>query len=374
MKTFKQFIREYSFDSPAPKRLGVKLNPRGITQTRIMGGSAGKRGMVFRADPNPLPPGHEKNLKTYGTTITGSGSNISSTSGGMNPTVAVGKGEKKEKGLYAASAPQYISAYAGINRDEPRAWDNKTLYRGKESKDEPTTINAYKSSNFRNLPTAGERFSNHPGKPVGSTTIRNSSSFRKPFVKEKKVSDVTRTAKQLRKKDNLIGAENIDMRESSWDQMVYHATYNKKFDPKNPPAGTHFGTLHAAMERAKNLDAEDNGEPKSEGGLQVHAFKYKPTGKSMEIKDNDQELLPKRPPKGVTHITYKNDVEDPGSKSHIVYEPKDLQHIHSFKSPKFINRPDRGTMPTTPKHPIKRAVDVVDPKNVVKYKAPKWGA
>jgi hypothetical protein len=42
--------------------------------------------------------------------------------------------------------------------------------------------------------------------------------------------------------------------------------------------------------------------------------------------------------KGATHLTYKNEIEDPGSKSHVVFDTDELKHVKSFESPKFMKR------------------------------------
>lgn len=224
MKTFKQFIREYSFDSPPPKRFG-KLNKRGVTQTKVMGG-VNVRGLVFRSDDKPLPADAEKRLRTYTGSSMASGQNLTTVSGAYSPTKAPPKGQTKSKGLYALRNPRDTAFYAGIKRNEPRAADTSgVLYRPKGTKDIPTTISAYRRSNFRRLPS-GEMFSSHPGKPVGSITIQNPKLFRKStFRKEKGVQDVEKTANKLARKDKLAGAEGVNIEQfikEEKDDVWYH--------------------------------------------------------------------------------------------------------------------------------------------------------
>ncbi len=163
--------------------------------------------------------------------------------------------------------------------------------------------------------------------------------------------------------------------ESSWSKLVYHATYNPQFDPKNPPVGTHVGTLHAAMTRAHRIN-DDNARWHKESPLHVHAFKLE-KGNSVNVRDNkgdafetgahdtlakkgiinplpekkrglmggvflDRDVVPhlqsELAKKGITHLSYKNKVEDPGSTSHVVYDTSKLQHVHTFNAPKFVQR------------------------------------
>lgn len=154
--------------------------------------------------------------------------------------------------------------------------------------------------------------------------------------------------------------------ETKWGGYVYHATYND-FDPKNIKPGSHFGTLHAAMARAYS-QKEFDADPKK---LKVHAFKYNPKKGSknykiedsglghsstyilnglarkkiidsshhdMNRKDHKTHLNNILKQKNITHLTYNNKTEDPKSKSHIIYDPENLEHIHSFNAPKFIKR------------------------------------
>jgi hypothetical protein len=141
------------------------------------------------------------------------------------------------------------------------------------------------------------------------------------------------------------------IRESSWDKLVYHATYNPDFDPKKPPVGTHFGTLHAAMARARSsiYDASYGSDHRiimhSPEKLKVHAFKFNSKGgKEIRTKDDgryDPGSWWGRPPPiphGTTHEIYKNKIEDPGHDSIVVHDTKRLQYIHSFDKPKFVKR------------------------------------
>lgn len=129
------------------------------------------------------------------------------------------------------------------------------------------------------------------------------------------------------------------LRESKWSKYVYHATYDKnvKFKKDHP---TFVGSLHAAMARAHASKGN-----KSSKDLTIHAFKHEPTGKASKIKHpsmNRGESNPKRlrglMKKGSSHLSYKNEVEDPGSESRVVFNPKELKHVKSFKSPKFVDR------------------------------------
>jgi len=159
------------------------------------------------------------------------------------------------------------------------------------------------------------------------------------------------------------------IRESSWDKLVYHATYNPDFDPKKPPAGTHFGTLHAAMARGYATRSSPPNSKRRQ--LKVHAFKFTPSGKNASVPDLTpgdakqvwdhlvkKKVVDRYSPsdiKGllrggektpsyklkrnkISHVSYKNKVEDPGSTSHIVYDTKSLKHVHTFEHPAFVNR------------------------------------
>ncbi len=146
---------------------------------------------------------------------------------------------------------------------------------------------------------------------------------------------------------------------SSANKLLYHATYHPNFDPKNVLPGTHFGTLFAAMSRARNQKRHDN-----LGKLKVHAFRYNTKGKSADISDTgantsrditdelykagkitknldppsstrilkgkeeqdayrkgiDNHLHNELKKSGITHLTYKNRYEDPESTSQIIYD------------------------------------------------------
>ena len=139
--------------------------------------------------------------------------------------------------------------------------------------------------------------------------------------------------------------------ESSWDKYLYHATYGK-FNPKKIKPGSHFGTLHAAMSRAKNAEEQTewnvpgSGE-KERRKLKVYAFKYKPSGNEYKTTDQHINHLQQRDDvntpsemkgKGYSHATYENIKEDPGSTSTVVFDPENLEHVHTFKHPKFVTR------------------------------------
>jgi len=154
--------------------------------------------------------------------------------------------------------------------------------------------------------------------------------------------------------------------ESSWDKLLYHATYRDDIDPKNPPEGIHVGTLHAAMARAHQTHSPDH----KGANLKVYAFKYKPAGKSIRVKDEGSEgrtwhmdvqhqlhkkgLMGDMTPKmydtlrsntgralkkhNIGTLSYRNNTEDPGSTSRVIYDTKSLKHVHTFAKPKFIKR------------------------------------
>ena len=139
--------------------------------------------------------------------------------------------------------------------------------------------------------------------------------------------------------------------ESSWDKYLYHATYGD-FDPKNIKPGSHFETLHAAMSRAKDQIEGQSFEPtfaqKMRKKLKVYAFKYNTKGNGKEVEDKGSknyihypangEYGSKLKSQGITHLTYKNKVEDEDFTSQIIYDPENLEHVHTFKKPKFATR------------------------------------
>jgi hypothetical protein len=65
--------------------------------------------------------------------------------------------------------------------------------------------------------------------------------------------------------------------ETAWDDYLYHAT-DTEFNPKEIRAGSHLGSLHAAMARGVKHRDEDT--------RLIHAYKYKPSGKSCEVEDD----------------------------------------------------------------------------------------
>jgi hypothetical protein len=164
------------------------------------------------------------------------------------------------------------------------------------------------------------------------------------------------------------------LREMSWDNYLYHMT-SKKFKPEQIKPWSHLGSLRAAM---------GIGQMGRHGRPNIFAYKFKPKGKGVAITDKggdpeDQlddmfkELIRKkhipeprgwRPKRnddywswkgspqdmhprlkqayiekylkkqGITHLYYKNSVEDPGSRSFIVLDPeKALKPVHTFKGP-----------------------------------------
>lgn len=133
---------------------------------------------------------------------------------------------------------------------------------------------------------------------------------------------------------------------------LYHATTNKHFDPKNVPPGLHFGTKKAAQDRAKDDDVKKYGKPK------IHKFQYHPQNKGHEIPDfennvsfkihehlhkkgllskpswekankvgHDKYLKDELAKKNIHHLSYKNEHEDAGSTSHIVFDSHNLKHL-----------------------------------------------
>ncbi len=131
------------------------------------------------------------------------------------------------------------------------------------------------------------------------------------------------------------------IKESKWDKYLYHATYNN-FDPKDIRPGSHFGTLPAAMARAKQeLNDSRKWFPKKAKDLKVHVYKY--------IKKRGAKRLTNQPDPTTKHwkwkdvpknasVSYENDFEDPGSTSHVIYDTKNLKPVHTFQSPKFVKR------------------------------------
>ena len=137
----------------------------------------------------------------------------------------------------------------------------------------------------------------------------------------------------------------IPLNESSWGGLLYHATYHD-FDPKHVKPGTHFGTLHAALHRAHDEEFNDDGDSQY-AKLKIHAFKYKPSGKVKQGEDTGTSYFgkqyddPKTRGKGVSTISYINKSEAPGSVSHIVYDPENLKHVHTFNSPNKLKKYDK---------------------------------
>jgi hypothetical protein len=204
MKTFKQFIREYSFDSPPPVRSGVNLK-KGITQTKVMGGT-GMRGNVIRSDPRPLP--NKIIPRNYVTDASPNLTNQNIKSGAAPATKAPEPGFHKMKGLYADRGPKTVEPYSGIDRDEPRAWNNKKLYLNKGAKaDEPTTTTVFRRDRFKKLAT-GELFANDPGKEVGHITTQHGSQTR-GHRQEKRVPDVAKFTSRARRRGIDIEGENV---------------------------------------------------------------------------------------------------------------------------------------------------------------------
>jgi hypothetical protein len=164
------------------------------------------------------------------------------------------------------------------------------------------------------------------------------------------------------------------LNEVRWSGYLYHAT-SGAFDPKRIKQGSHLGTLKVAIRR---------GGENYEAGTKVHAYDYRPSGRSVEVEDNwgglpakdmiatqlrnrgvishdeyhnihhknperldkqgiplgvsDRKLSSLLKSKGISHLTYANKVEDKGSTSHIIYDPENLHHVHTFDSPAAVLR------------------------------------
>lgn len=154
--------------------------------------------------------------------------------------------------------------------------------------------------------------------------------------------------------------------ESSWKRALYHGT-QQEFDPTKIRPGTHFGDLGTAVERAR-----DTSYGQKNNNNKIMAYDYKPTGKSIEVKDNWKENQPERSiakqlqrkgvlrpkianfiaqrtkypqkamerflkQKGISHVTYKNHIEGDGSASTIVYDTKSLSHKKTFDKPNILD-------------------------------------
>jgi hypothetical protein len=158
--------------------------------------------------------------------------------------------------------------------------------------------------------------------------------------------------------------------ETKWDQYLYHAT-DHEFNPKEIKAGSHLGTLHAAMTRG--IGHLSGGDTRL-----VHVYKYKSKGKSVEVEDDnfgdpesdadkiagqlsrygnqhisdrDYKTVRRAPEgkkvaalgsalkkNGISSLHYKNKFEDKESTSHIIFDPENLHHVHTFNNPKYIHR------------------------------------
>ena len=152
--------------------------------------------------------------------------------------------------------------------------------------------------------------------------------------------------------------------ESSWKRALYHGT-QQEFDPTKIRPGTHFGDLGTAIQRARDRSYNLRSN-------KVMAYDFKPSGKSVEVKDDWYENQPepsiakqlqkkgvlhpkvanfiaqrtKYPQKamgrflkqkGISHVTYKNDIEGGGSPSTIVYDTKSLSHKKTFNKPNILH-------------------------------------
>jgi len=146
----------------------------------------------------------------------------------------------------------------------------------------------------------------------------------------------------------MLGFEEF-LAETKWDKYLYHATY-KDFDPKNISAHSHLGTLQSAMHRAeygKNPNLNQGREQ-----LKIHAYKHTPSGKPFITSDKKTDKMAD-PGTEYSHTQYPNAIERKGSRSTIVHEPKDLEHVHTFNAPKYIDRfKEWGKAPH--REPIKR--------------------
>jgi hypothetical protein len=155
------------------------------------------------------------------------------------------------------------------------------------------------------------------------------------------------------------------LEESSWSKALWHSGRGD-FDPAKIKPGSHFGNLGAAVDRGVNKPYDSD-----ENSRNVIAYNYKPTGKSVRVKDDwdsdtpehsiagqlhKKRILKKKeadwiqnrtnyPQKamgrllrsrGVSDVVYKNAKEGDKSDSRIVYDTKGLSVKHNFKSPNVI--------------------------------------
>jgi hypothetical protein len=128
--------------------------------------------------------------------------------------------------------------------------------------------------------------------------------------------------------------------ETKWSKYLYHATYDD-FDPKDIKPGSHFGTLHAAIARGRQtLKDPDSNRQKEK--LKIHVYSYERKGKTRGTYDtwNEKKVKKKR---GVDELVYRNRYEDPGSRSSIIWDTKQLKHVHTFKEPKMVDRDHADT-------------------------------
>lgn len=123
------------------------------------------------------------------------------------------------------------------------------------------------------------------------------------------------------------------------NNIVWHATNitnNGNFDPRELRPGSHVGSLKAALARARSDSYRDDNENTSRHDYVVHAYRLK-SGKTNTTKDDGSEREMNRT--GNEDITsYRNEVEDPGSTSHVIHNPDVLEYVRTFKAPKAMNR------------------------------------
>jgi len=148
--------------------------------------------------------------------------------------------------------------------------------------------------------------------------------------------------------------------ESSWSTLLYHGT-TKNFHPNDIAPGSHLGSPGASRNRSGsevNFYSQDR--------LKVHAYKYNPSGRIVDVKDRGADephwtrdamkqiknhvtpesyKIIKRDPSdtktighmlrwnGISALKYKNPHE--GGHSFVVYDPENLTHVHTFDKPKL---------------------------------------
>jgi len=168
----------------------------------------------------------------------------------------------------------------------------------------------------------------------------------------------------------LIAKSLVNLDESEWSGLLYHST-PESFNPKKVEIGSHFGSVKASKDRAADIvNTRDDDTPIK---FKVHAYQYKPSGKSVGVEDdwtgysahtsiasqlhdrgiiNDKEheelgtdkkydvdvkqLSRILKSKGISSVNYKNAGEDVGKDSHVIYDPENLRHVRTFDNPRSL--------------------------------------